>query len=65
MVNAIGRLADRVLARVAPRIDASAACTYQWYLCYCRGGLRYSKKCMRACPGVPDHCGSCTPVGTC
>jgi hypothetical protein len=65
MVNAFGRLADRLLARVAPRIEASAGCTYQWVFCYCRGGLRYAQRCMRSCPGVPNHCYSCTPTTTC
>ena len=65
MVNSLGRLADRVLGRIAPRIDASAGCSYDWYTCYCSGGLRYAKKCMYGCSGVPNHCYSCGVVGTC
>ncbi len=65
MAKTIGRLADRMLAFVAPKTQASAGCTYEWYTCYCSGGLRYAKQCMYSCPGVPNHCYSCTVVGTC
>jgi hypothetical protein len=65
MRNAVGRLADRLLVRLAPRADASADCTYHWYTCYCSRGLRYAQKCIYNCPGVPYHCYSCTVVGTC
>ncbi|MBO3748316.1 hypothetical protein J5X84_19760 [Streptosporangiaceae bacterium NEAU-GS5] len=66
MVKAVSRLADNLLARVAPKAQASAGCTYQWYLCYCSGGLRYSQKCMFGCPQVPNHCYPCdTITGTC
>jgi hypothetical protein len=59
------RLADRLVARIVPRTDASAGCSYYWSTCYCSGGLRYAKKCMSSCPGVPNHCYSCEVVGTC
>jgi hypothetical protein len=66
MTKLVTRLADRALARVAPKVEASAGCTYTWYLCYCSGGLRYSKKCMYGCSGVPNHCYPCNTVtGTC
>lgn len=62
----LGRLADRVLAMVVPKSEASAAsCTYQWEYCYCSGGIAYRRRCMRGCPGVPNHCYSCTASGTC
>jgi hypothetical protein len=65
MRSVVTRLSDRLLARLAPTMEASAGCSYVWYLCYCSGGLRYSKRCMRYCPGVPNHCSACQPVGTC
>jgi len=65
MVKAASRLADRLLVRLAPRAEASAGCSYVWYTCFCSGGLRYAKKCMYYCPGVPNHCYSCIVVGTC
>lgn len=65
MLSSVARLSDRLLARFAPKIDASAGCSYYWSICYCSGGLRYSKRCMSGCPGVPNHCYSCTVVGTC
>lgn len=65
MVNAVGRLADRLLVRFVPQITASAACEYYWSICYCSGGLRYSKRCFGYCPGVPSHCYPCQVVGTC
>jgi hypothetical protein len=61
----VSTLADRMLARIAPRIEGSASCSYFWSTCYCSGGLRYAKKCMRGCWGVPDHCYGCEVVGTC
>jgi hypothetical protein len=65
MSNLVGHLSDRLLARFAPKIDASAGCAYQWYTCFCSGGLRYAKRCMQGCPGVPNHCSGCQAVGTC
>jgi hypothetical protein len=66
MISAIGRLADRMLVRIAPRAEASAGCSYAWYICYCSGGLRYSQQCMYGCPQVPNHCiNGCQVVGTC
>ncbi|OLT22922.1 hypothetical protein BJF79_46080 [Actinomadura sp. CNU-125] len=62
----LGRLADRMLATVAPKAEASAAnCSYRWYVCYCSRGVIYRKKCMYGCSGVPDHCYSCTASGAC
>ena len=65
MTGLVTKMADRVLARVAPKVEASAGCSYVWYTCYCSGGLRYAKKCMFGCSGVPNHCYSCQVVGTC
>ena len=60
MTATIGRLADRMLRTVAPKIDASAACTYQWtQYCYCVYHVSYWKRCMYGCPGVPNHCYGC------
>lgn len=65
MVQALNRLADRVLTRLAPAADAAAGCTYQWEICYCSRGLMYRRKCMYGCSGVPNHCYSCIVSGTC
>lgn len=65
MTGLVTKMADRVLARVAPKVEASAGCSYVWYTCYCSGGLRYAKRCMFGCSGVPNHCYSCQVVGTC
>jgi hypothetical protein len=65
MISAIGRLADRALVRIVPRAEASAGCSLSWYICYCSGGLRYSRQCMYSCPGVPNFCYGCQVVGTC
>lgn len=66
MTGILGRLADRALSRLVPTTEAAAGCSYYWSLCYCSKGLRYSKKCMSNCPGVPNHCYSCNTVtGTC
>ncbi|HXV94740.1 MAG TPA: hypothetical protein VD813_15660 [Pseudonocardia sp.] len=59
------RLADRMLARIVPRVEASASCSYYWSTCGCSGGLRRAKRCMSGCPGVPNHCYSCEVVGSC
>jgi hypothetical protein len=62
----IDRLADRAASAVLRSTVAEAGCSYRWYTCYCSGGLRYSKKCMYGCSGVPDHCYSCNTVtGSC
>jgi hypothetical protein len=65
MFSAVTRVADRLLAKVAPRVDASAGCSYVWEICYCSGGLRYGRRCMRGCSGVPNHCYPCTVMGGC
>ena len=65
MVQALGRLADRMLTRLAPTTEAAAGCTYEWEYCSCRNGLRRQQRCMYGCPGVPNHCYSCTVTGTC
>lgn len=65
MLRSVSRLSDRLISYLAPRIDASASCTYVWRTCYCSGGLRYAKECMSGCPGVPNHCYPCQVVGTC
>ena len=49
----------------APTTEADAGCTYDWETCYCKGGLRYRRRCMYGCSGVPNHCYSCTVTGTC
>jgi hypothetical protein len=65
MPSTLARIADRMLAVVAPRVEASASCKYAWYACYCSGGLRYRKKCMIGCNQVPNHCYPCEVTGTC
>ncbi len=66
MTGILGLLADRALSRLVPTTKAEAGCSYYWSLCYCKGGLRYSKKCMSGCSGVPNHCYPCNTVtGTC
>jgi hypothetical protein len=64
-VRIISELADRLLARVAPKVDASAGCTYQWYTCACVYGTLYAKRCMYGCSGVPNHCYSCVAHRSC
>lgn len=66
MTTIATRLADRVLARVAPRVEAAAGCSYHFERCYCvyRGPL-YLKRCMYGCPGVPNHCYPCKAEGNC
>jgi hypothetical protein len=63
MIEAMGRVADRVLGRIAPRIDAAAGCTYEVDVCYCSGHVQYVQKCMWSCPGVPNHCYPCYANG--
>ncbi len=66
MTGILGRLADRALRRLVPTTEAEAGCSYVWEMCYCSRGLRYSRKCMYGCSGVPNHCYSCNTVtGTC
>jgi hypothetical protein len=65
MIDAFGRVADRLLVRLAPRIDASAGCAYFYSFCFCSGGLRYAKKCMYGCIDAPNHCYPCAVVGAC
>ena len=61
----INRAAAHLASRVLRKLPAQAGCSYYWSTCYCSGGLRYAKRCMSGCPGVPNHCYSCTVVGTC
>ncbi|WP_433467071.1 hypothetical protein [Spirillospora sp. CA-128828] len=54
----MARLVDRLVARMAPKATASAACKRTYY--YCSGGLYYKKVC---CDGQCRHyvvgaCGS-------
>jgi hypothetical protein len=57
MTATLTRIADRILAAVAPRVEADASCVYRWQSCYCvYRGPYYAKKCMRGCSQVPDHC---------
>jgi hypothetical protein len=69
VLNTIHGLGDRLLARLLPRGEASACGGnhqyYEYYyLCYCSGGLRYSKKCIDECDGT--FCTGCNIVtGTC
>jgi hypothetical protein len=61
----LNRIADRILAAVLPHQEAAAPCGYYYQLCYCSGGLRYSRQC-RDCTGGGSCCGSCTVItGTC
>ena len=65
MIDVVGRFADRLLTRLVPRGEASA-CSDYYLLCYCSGGLRYSKRCGGGCNGIPSYCYSCTTItGTC
>lgn len=61
----INRLADKAASAVLRSNTAQASCSYQWYTCYCSGGLRYRERCMIGCSGVPNHCYPCTVTGTC
>ncbi|MCC5579600.1 hypothetical protein IMZ11_28620 [Microtetraspora sp. AC03309] len=67
MIDVIGRFADHLLTRLVPRGEASAStCGTFYQLCYCSGGLRYSKLCDGGCNGIPVYCYSCTVItGTC
>ncbi|GAA1775671.1 hypothetical protein [Luedemannella helvata] len=64
MVQALGRLADRVMTRLAPTTEAAAGCSYEWEYCYCKGHVTYRRRCMYGCPGVPNHCYSCSATGS-
>ncbi len=70
MRKSLHGLGDRLLARLLPGGEASACSYYFQYrtyysLCYCSGGLRYSKQCITECDG-PDYCYSCNVItGTC
>ena len=63
----VATLADRALALIVPRAEAEAGCSYVWLSCNggCTGGLRYRKRCMSGCSGVPNHCYPCSVTGTC
>ncbi len=62
----VNRIADRILSAVLPHTTAAAPCgPYVYSLCFCRGGLRYSKRC-RDCTGAGGGCSPCNIVtGTC
>jgi hypothetical protein len=64
MVALVNRLADRMLARIAPSRQAEASCAYETG-CWCSGGLRYCQRCMYGCPGVPNHCYPKYVAGAC
>lgn len=61
----VATLADRALALIVPRAEAEAGCSYVYTSCYCQGGLRYRKRCMSGCSGVPNHCYPCIVTGSC
>jgi hypothetical protein len=64
MSTLINRVADRLLAAVAPKTDAAAASCYTTYrFCYCSGRTGYQRKCT-VCPGFTT-CGSCQPSILC
>jgi hypothetical protein len=65
MTRTLTRVADRLLAKVAPRIEAAAGCSYVWETCGCINHLLKRRRCMRGCPGVPNHCYSCVTTSTC
>ena len=65
-------LADHVLSLVVPQLSASGqscTCFYRYSLCYCKGGLRYSKPCRSYCKPsgcmYEGICGRCIVNGTC
>jgi hypothetical protein len=58
MSRLINRMADRVLAAVAPKADAHAAgCTTVTRYCYCSNNRIYTRVCT-ICPGF-EGCNSC------
>ena len=66
MTRTVTALTDRVLAKVAPRVEAGASCQYDTFLyCYCDGIDQYGQWCMIGCPGVPNHCTTCTWIYWC
>jgi len=63
-MRGLGRLSDRMLAVVAPRVRAQAACcnlTYYTIPCYCSGGKLYEKTCYTNC--CESGCGTCYNSG--
>ena len=58
MTTFMTTVADRMLARIAPKAEAAAACSYSVY-CYCSFQVKYYKTCYQ-CPGVPYYCTACT-----
>ena len=66
MIGTVTRMADRVLARIAPRVEANAGCSYQSEYCYCIYHVGYyTRQCMYGCPGVPNHCYGCKKTSSC
>lgn len=63
MIKILSGIADAVLSRLAPQVDAAAACYYK-APCYCSNSYRYEKKCY-SCPGVPYYCEPCYYAGRC
>ena len=64
-MNVAARVADRMVSWIVPSEPAHAVCGYSYRLCFCRGGLRYSKRC-RDCTGDGSGCGPCNIItGTC
>ena len=65
----LNRVADRLLAGVAPQVEAAAACEYYTSsYCYCSGGLAYRKivyKCTNDDGSVDYIIYPCQPSGTC
>jgi len=70
MRTLVNRAADRILARVAPQVSASASCydPVPRY-CYCSLGIAYTKFCETCYDfqtgGQITLCSSCGPSGTC
>ncbi|SDS88074.1 hypothetical protein [Actinoplanes derwentensis] len=64
----LGNLADRLLARFVPEVEAAAACTpgQFWGFCYCASnGAYYCKNCQLLA-SCDDRCASTyTKIGTC
>ncbi|MGL4340192.1 MAG: hypothetical protein ACRCSP_07210 [Rhodoglobus sp.] len=64
----VQQLADRMLAHVAPQVEAAAACGTYWVYLGCDGGLRYRKKCKSgssSCIGAPIVCKKREAYGSC
>jgi hypothetical protein len=65
MFRLVNQVADRMLARFVPRVDAAAECVQFWQFCYCSGGLAYRRRCYD-CGSFGVICGlSCQVTGTC